>query len=217
MGLQKNKNSGKISFLNKLIESKVEEASTKETNETPLKPAQKADNSSAIDNRAGSILSAGKGSVTDFGGPSKYIGSQTSNSIWDSGVIESLAEKQDNGEKIKEENIQMKSKREAIKEERLDNMTQSLQDTDMRKADSIASSGEFKGSKYNMPQNNISIFDSAEFERVPEKTAGEKLGEKEVVKDDTWKDIKKATTTNDTFNKMFDNMTDNGNNEKSSD
>ena len=78
----------------------------------------------------------------------------------------------------------------------------------MRKADSVASSGEFSGSKYSMPQNNISIFDSEEFERVPEKTAGEQL-EKEVVKDDTWKDIKPATKTSDQFNKMFDNMTDN--------
>ena len=208
MALQRHNKSGLISFLDKTIEAKAAEAAATESNEAPLKPAQKADNSSAIDNRAGSILSAGKGSVTDFGGPSKYIGSQTSNSIWDSGVIESLAGEQDNGEKIKEENLQLKSNRNAIKEERLDNMAQSLQETDMRKADSVASSGEFSGSKYSMPQNNISIFDSEEFERVPEKTAGEQL-EKEVVKDDTWKDIKPATKTSDQFNKMFDNMTDN--------
>jgi hypothetical protein len=208
MALQRHNKSGLISFIDKVIESKAAEASAEATNAEPLKPAQKADNSSAIDNRAGSILSAGKGSVTDFGGPSKYIGSQTSNSIWDSGVIESLAGEQDNGEKIKEENLQLKSNRNAIKEERLDNMAQSLQETDMRKADSVASSGEFSGSKYSMPQNNISIFDSEEFERVPEKTAGEQL-EKEVVKDDTWKDIKPATKTSDQFNKMFDNMTDN--------
>ena len=88
-------------------------------------------------------------------------------------------------------------------------MAQALQDTDMRKADSVASSGEFSGSKYSMPQNNISIFDSAEFERIPEKTAGEKLGKKEVVKDESWKDIRKATTTNDKFNKMFDDITNN--------
>ena len=209
MALQRHNKSGLISFIDKVIESKAAEASAEATNAEPLKPAQKADNSSAIDNRAGSILSAGKGSVTDFGGPSKYIGSQTSNSIWDSGVIESLAGEQDNGEKIKEENLQLKSNRNAIKEERLDNMAQALQDTDMRKADSVASSGEFSGSKYSMPQNNISIFDSAEFERIPEKTAGEQLGKKEVVKDESWKDIRKATTTNDKFNKMFDDITNN--------
>jgi|ETNvirnome_2_130_1030620.scaffolds.fasta_scaffold05528_2 hypothetical protein len=207
MTLQRHNKSGLISFLDKTIEAKAAEAAT-ESNEAPLKPAQKADNSSAIDNRAGSILSAGRGSVSDFGGPSKQIGSQTSNSIWDSKIIESLAAKQDNGEKIKEENLQLKSNRNAIKEERLDNMAQALQDTDMRKADSVANSGEYSGSKYSMPQNNISIFDSAEFERIPEKTAGEQLT-KEVVKDDSWKDIKPATKTSDQFNKMFDNMTDN--------
>jgi hypothetical protein len=209
MALQRHKQSGLISFLDKTIEAKAAEAAATESNEAPLKPAQKADNSSAIDNRAGSILSAGRGSVSDFGGPKKHIGSQTSNSIWDSKIVESLAAKQDNGEKIKEENLQLKSNRNAIKEERLDNMAQALQDTDMRKADSVASSGEFSGSKYSMPQNNISIFDSAEFERIPEKTAGEQLGKKEVVKDESWKDIRKATTTNDKFNKMFDDITNN--------
>jgi len=207
MALQKHKNSGLISFVDKVIESKAAEAVVKENNEAPLKPAQKADNSSAIDNRAGSILSAGRGSVSDFGGPSKHMGSQTSNSIWDSKIVESLAKKQDNGEKIKEENLQLKSNRNAIKEERLDNMAQALQETDMRKADSVASSGEFSGSKYSMPQNNMSIFDNADFERIPEKTAGEQLEKKEVVKDESWKDIKKPTTTNDKFNKMFDDIT----------
>jgi hypothetical protein len=216
MGLQKHKNSGKISFLDQVVESQIEQSSAKEDTVTPLKPAQKADNSSAIDNRAGSILSAGRGSISDFGGPSKYIGSQTSNSIWNPEVIDSLVVEKDNGEKIKEENLQLKSDRNAIKEERLDNMTQALQETDMRKADGISSSGEFSGSKYSMPQNNISIFDSAEFERVPEKTAGEQL-EKIVAKDDTWKDIKKATKTSDQFNKMFDNIIENENNEKSTD
>ena len=209
MALQRHNKSGLISFIDKVIESKAAEASAEATNAEPLKPAQKADNSSAIDNRAGSILSAGRGSVSDFGGPKKHIGSQTSNSICDSKIVESLAAKQDNGEKIKEENLQLKSNRNAIKEERLDNMAQALQDTDMRKADSVASSGEFSGSKYSMPQNNISIFDSAEFERIPEKTAGEQLGKKEVVKDESWKDIRKATTTNDKFNKMFDDITNN--------
>ena len=216
MSLQKHKNSGKISFLlDQVVESQVEQP-VKKSDVAPIRPSQKADNSSAIDNRAGSILSAGRGSISDFGGPSKYIGSQTKNSIWDSGVIESLAGQQDNGEKIKEENIQLKSQRKAIKEERLDNMTQALQETDMRKADGISSSGEFSGSKYNMPQNNMSIFDSADFERIPEKTAGEKLSEKEIIKDDTWKDLKKATKTSDQFNRMFDNII-NENNKKSTD
>jgi len=216
MGLQKHKNSGKISFLDSVIESQVEQSSAKEDIVAPLKPAQKADNSSAIDNRAGSILSAGGGSISDFGGPSKYIGSQTSNSIWDSNIIESLAGQKDNGEKIKEENLQLKSDRNAIKEERLEDMTQALQETDMRKADGISSSVEFSGSKYNMPQNNISIFDSDDFERIPEKTAGEQL-EKTVTKDDTWKDIKRATKTSDQFNRMFDDIIENENNKKSTD
>jgi len=204
MGLQKHKDSNKISFLNKKVESKTEETTVKEENNPQLKPAQKSDNSSAIDNRAGSILSAGKGSVSDFGGPSKYVGSQTSNSIWDSNVIENLASVKDSGEKIKEENIQTKEKRKAIKEERLEDMTKSLQETDMRKSNGVSNSGEFKGSKYNMPQNNISIFDNAEFERVPEKTEGEKIAEKETTKDDSWKNLKGTTKTNDYLNKLFD-------------
>ena len=215
MALQKHKNSGKISFLDKVIESQMEKSSVKEDAIAPLKPAQKADNSSAIDNRAGSILSAGRGTISDFGGPSKHMGSQTKNSIWDSNIIESLAGQKDNGEKIKEENLQLKSNRNAIKEERLDNMTQALQETDMRKADGVSSSGEFRGSKYNMPQNHMSIFDNEDFERVPEKTAGEQL-KRTIEKDDTWKDIKKATTkTSDQFNRMFDNIVKNENKESS--
>ena len=75
MALQRHKKSGLISFLDKTIEAKAAEAAATKSNEAPLKPAQKADNSSAIDNRAGSILSAGRGSVSDFGGPKKHIGS----------------------------------------------------------------------------------------------------------------------------------------------
>ncbi len=205
MSLQRNQDSGKISFLNEITETKEEKVAEQKETKQELKTPQKSDNSSAIESKGNPILSAGQGNISDFGGPSKYVKSETSNSIWDSNKLESLAKREDSGEKIKQENKQATLKRENIEKERMNEMVESLQNTDIRKADNVSSIGGFKGSKYNMPQNNISIFDDEEFERVPEKTNGEKLAEIERnKKDDSWKDIRKPTTTKDFFNKMFD-------------
>jgi len=205
MSLQKNEDSGKINFLNKIIEIKEEKIAEQKVNKQELKTPQKSDNSSAIESKGSPILSAGQGTISNIGGSSKYVKSETSNSIWDSNKLESLAKKEDSGERIKKENKQATLKRENIEKERLDEMVDSLQETDMRRANNVSGIGGFKGSKFNMPENNISIFDDKEFERVPEKTNGEKLAEIERnKKDDSWKDIRKPTTTKDFFNKMFD-------------
>ena len=207
MVLQRNQDAGKISFLNKNEEAKEEKPAEQKEAQQELKTPQRSDNSSAIESKGNPILSAGQGTISDFGGPSKYMRSETSNSIWDSGKLEGLAKKQDSGERIKKENKQSSLKREDIRKERRDEMVESLQNTDMRKTNNVSSIGGFKGSKYNLPQNNMSIFDDKAFERVPEKTSGEKLAEIERnKKDDSWKDIKKPTTTKDFFNKMFDEV-----------
>jgi hypothetical protein len=171
--------------------------------------SKKMDNSEAINHRgSGVILSTGGGKIKDTGGPNKYIGSETNNSIWDSSVIEKLIQKKDNGEKIKETNNDIQKVRNSIKQESLDHLAESLRETDTRKNSTITSVGEYSGGTYKSSKSNISIFDNEAFGRLSEKSEGEKLSDeinKPKQKDESWKNNFGTKKTSNLINSLFDN------------
>tara|TARA_Y100000310_G_scaffold258362_1_gene266745 strand:- start:288 stop:959 length:672 start_codon:yes stop_codon:yes gene_type:complete len=173
--------------------------------------AQSMNNGSAIDSRGDKFLSANQGTVRDEGGSGAYMGKETNNSIWDSEILQRLADKQSNHEKTAEEKEHTEKVRNGFKQERMDSMVDSLQDSDLRKANTVgdltAADGSAARSRYRMPENNISIFDTGNFDRVPEKSEGDKVREaarapKE--KDDSWRGPKPAQKLNDKISKLFD-------------
>jgi hypothetical protein len=201
--LQRNKDYNKIKF------TEPEQVETETKKVAKEQPSLALDAETPRNNSNRTILSAGQGSITDFGGPKKYIGSQTKNSIWDSDVIEKLSKSDDSGEKIKSERMESVTRREDIQRDRLTSMVESLQNTDLRKANSVAGISEVAETTYKAPSRNISIFDSGDFDRVPDKTAGEKAVEesrKVKDKDDSWKTIDKGSSTKSVFDTLFDKL-----------
>jgi hypothetical protein len=176
---------------------------------------KKLNNSNAISNRTESqILAAGMGTIKDIGGPKKYMGSQTNNSIWDNEIIEKLSKVPDNKEKTKTEVEDIKKMKKERKDQRINEIVEGLKNTDTRKDANIVKMNDFeKPSLFKRPKNAISIFDTLEgkndFDRVPEKTDGEKMVERikeSKKKDKIWKDKQGIVSTSNIFNSMFDNM-----------
>lgn len=176
--------------------------------------AKKLNNSDVINTRGDKgILSAGRsasGGITDIGGSSKHLGSETKNSIWDSEKIAKLIDSKDNGEKIREERASLEKVRNGLKQESLDHLAESLSETDTRKDSTVTSVGEFSGSSFKSSKNNLSIFDTNVFEDMAEKTAGEISAENARTakeKDDSWKDHKGTKKMSSLVDSLFDNLT----------
>ena len=175
--------------------------------------SKKIDNSDVINTRGDKgILSAGRaasGGVTDIGGSTKYMGAETKNSIWDSEKIDKLIGSKDNGEKIREEREGLERVRNGLKQESLDNLAEALSETETRKDATVTSVGEFSGSSFKAPKNNLSIFDTNVFEDMPEKTEGEIVAEnarKEKEKDDSWKDHRGTRKMSGLVDSLFENL-----------
>ena len=106
----------------------------------------------------------------------------------------------------------IKKVRNSINDEVMDNLAESLQSTDQRKGSSVASLSEYSGSSsYQRPANGLSIFDkNMNFERVPEKTGGEKLVEKLAEErekvDDSWRGGAKRISSKSIQDAFFENL-----------
>lgn len=211
-----NKNQHKSNTIEGFIETNEKEASVPETKAEETSgiesfPNLHANNSKAM-NTIGdkSILSAGRGTITDDGGAKNQIKFQSSNSIWDSGKLTEMIGTPDNKEKTISEKQDISQKQAEIRQDRVNDMVENLQNTDNRKANGVSSIGEYSGGSYHKQSNSMSIFDnSLDFERVPEKTAGEKVAEKArqpKEKDENWKKDCKNVSSRSLFNRMFDNL-----------
>lgn len=159
------------------------------------------------------ILNAGMGSIKNTGGPQMQMGSKTNNSIWNSDILDKLAGRPSNKEKTLEKKENINRLKNSLKEGRIDDMVQSLQDTDTRKDTGVYNIGTYseRGGKYKMPSRHMSIFNAdSEFSRVPQKTAGEKITEEANMpkeKDDSWKNIKGTKKVNNALDNFFDHIT----------
>lgn len=213
---------GRIKFAeDNIIEDKKKVAQVSSKSENDIleeklnsQKSKKIDNSKVIESvrSAKSILSAGGGSIKDDGGPRKYIGSETQNSIWDTGVVEKLCSIKTNKEKTIEEKEHIQRVRNSIKQEELDNMVDALQETDTRKESSVKELNGSFSNNYNVPKNSLSIFNSKIFDEMPEKTDGEKMVEKnKIPKEKDWENKIGTTKPNDYVNKLFEALTKNKN------
>ena len=105
--------------------------------------------------------------------------------------------------------------RNSIKEERLNDLVDGIRSADTRKGNVVSSmqdsNGSDAGSNYISPSQGISMFDDGkDFERIPEKTEGEKISEakKEVKEDNSWRETKGTFSTSKLLDNMLDNLFD---------
>ena len=89
-------------------------------------------------------------------------------------------------------------------------MVEALKSTDLTKGNSVFSCGNLSGGSYKNEKGSMSIFDNVDFQRLPDKTEGEKLAEenakKRSFKDDSWRNNSKSSSYGESFSKFFDNL-----------
>lgn len=209
--IQKVSKTNTISFIEQALSDKQDIAPIKEEPKiaekavAPIEKARHLDNKDMI-SRGSKVMSATSGKITNMGGPKKFMGSQTNNTLWNPDLVEKLGEIPDSKERMIEEKAENERYRKGMKKEQLDKMVDVLQNTDQRKTSTVVGMSTFQGSNYNTPQNNMSIFDKEDFERVPEKTHGEKIAEesrKPKEKDDSWQHPTRKTLKN-SIDKFFE-------------
>ena len=220
--LQKNKDSSKISCLDVFFQSVEAEKRASETDSVDDKTEEikniQPEKMSKLDgfdplsqsrNPSSSVISSSGGIQTDMGGPKKYMGSQTNNSIWDVNNIEKLIKIKDNKEKTIDEQNNIKDFKVKAKEDRINAMIEDLESVDLRKQSVIKSIETESLTNYKNLKGNISIFDVGDYERVPEKTEGEQLSDKlaeQKKKNDSWEDNQRAMSSKKIVSKLFDTL-----------
>ena len=214
--IQRMSDQHKIEFtdaLKPIVESHVKETENAIVdNCVESQKSKKLNNSEVINSvrSANSVLNAGGGSIRDEGGPRKYIGSETQNSIWDTDVVEKLSGTLSNKEKTDAEKENRQAMRKSVRQESLDNMTEALSQTDTRKASDVSSLSERESVNYRKSSsNNLSIFDSNVFDDMPEKTAGEIMAENARVEkeaDTSWRNNRGTFKSKDVVNRLFNDL-----------
>lgn len=157
---------------------------------------------------ANRVLNAGNGGEKSESQSMNFLGSHNANSIWNSKKLQDLAKTADSQERIAEEKADVARVRAGWKEENLTELADNLKKHALNDGVTPMSVKDGSEGKRQLPQNNISIFDDEAFQRVAEKTEGEKLRDKpEKVQDETWKNASnsKAQYTTDSVD-FFDNL-----------
>jgi len=216
--IQRNKDSGKISFLDSQKQSEAKQTDKEKVEkaaknlDTPISKQKKMSDFDPLRdsrNPSKSVISAGGGIVKDTGGSGVYIG-MNGNSILNPNKLDELKQAQDNREKTDAEKLSAQAQRAAEKSAAMDAIVEQLKKTDQRKAATVSSIESSSDTTYKPPKSGISIFDDKQdFTRIPDKTEGEKVAEnsrKVKEKDESWREIKGAHSTKKVVDSMFDKL-----------
>lgn len=204
------------------IAEKVSKAMINEEKNNPNRLAELAEEQkskkmggfNSMTSNGSTILSANAENISDMRGPSKQLKTPISNSIFDPWKNAREAKIIDNKTATQIEKDQIATNKRFSEQKRMDDLVEALQNTDQRKASSIhrTGTGFSDDSNFKASKNNISIFDSGDFERIPEKTAGEKTSDEVELKrsqvDESWKNNGKSVNSNEITNRFFDTLID---------
>lgn len=183
-----------------------------------LSEQQKSRNLKGFDPRTSngsSIISANAGGITDMGGPKKQIKIPISNSIFDPWSNEREASKIGEKNDIQVAKEIIATNRRTAEQQRMDDLVEKLQGTDQTKDSSVhrTGTGNVESTAFKPSRNNMSIFDSGDFERIPEKTEGEiiseKVAEKRAEVDESWRNNGKSIKSSEVTNRFFDSLLEN--------
>ena len=151
------------------------------------------------------VLNSGVGGEKTESNSLNFIGGKNQNSIFDSGKLQSLASTPSDDEKTAQEKDRIQKVKAGWEEDRLTQMAEGVIENSLNGGVKNVSTTDASAGKRDLPQNGISIFDEGDFQRIPEKTAGEKLKDKpKIAKDESWKQTGKSTKL-DSAN-FFDNL-----------
>jgi hypothetical protein len=157
-----------------LVKAKQRDDSWKKIENQRTKKSTYNDLTYANENK---ILNAGKGEIKDNISTNKYMGYDNNNSIWDTNKISDRSKLKSNSEITKEQKETEREIKNSFRSERLNDMLESLQSTDLRKASNISSLSSQESTNHKRTTGISVLDDSKDFSRVSGKTDGEKLVE----------------------------------------
>lgn len=206
----------KINFLE--VAEKVEELKKASANDKPtLKEIAESQKAKKLSNKddgfmtSQHISSAMTGDISNNGGPSKFTKSESSNTIFDANKSSRLAQEIDSKTRVKNEKEAIASNKRTAEQNRMTELADALRQTELSKSATVSPVSRYSGSNYYSPKNNMSIFDTQEFERLADKTSGEKVSEenkkRQAQKDESWKGNGKTFSSKDVLNNLFDKLT----------
>ena len=194
------------------LETDVPAPETKEEQQITPQSAPKLQNNFDAESFLSSprkVMSARCGNIGDEGGPSKYVKSESSNSIWNPEKLDQLRAAMGTKEKVDAEKQRVRDNRRDAENQRITELTENLQKTDQRKDSQVSSLASYGGYKFKTPESGISMFDTEkDFNRVPEKTHGEKHAEemhaeKSARQENAFVSRSKPVTTAEIMSRLF--------------
>jgi len=213
MAIQRMSDQHKIKFLDKDVAKEDTKVAEKKANKT-IEQIAEEQKSRKLNNKDDGLMtsrhisSARTGEITDMGGPKKYTKSETSNTNCEKDKNANSA--MDNKANTIKEKEHIASNRREAEQGRMDDMVEKLKDTMQDKASSISSLNTHSGSNYKAPNNNMSMFDTEDFQRLPKKTTGETLtdeAEKRRAETDmSWRNGGKSINSREVSNRFFDTL-----------
>jgi hypothetical protein len=209
----------KISFLEKVEApkkaSKSEEVSKKTINQLAeeqksRKLSNKFDDSAQQVMTTQHIFSARTGVITNEGGPSSYIKSESSNTIWNADKTAEASKELDSKTKTIRDKAEIASNKREAEDKRMNDMTEAIKSTIQEKASSVSPAGTLSGTNYKVSKNNMSIFDDKDFMRLSDKTGGEKISDDIKTRrsqvDDSWRNGGKVVSSKDMTKNLMESL-----------
>jgi hypothetical protein len=209
----------KISFLEKVEApkkaSKSEEVSKKTINQLAeeqksRKLSNKFDDSAQQVMTTQHIFSARTGAITNEGGPSTYVKSNSSNTIWNADKTAEASKELDSKTKTIRDKAEIASNKREAENKRMNDMTEAIKSTIQEKASSVSPAGTLSGTNYKVSKNNMSIFDDKDFMRLSDKTGGEKISEDIQTRknqvDDSWRNGGKVVSSKDMTKNLMESL-----------
>ena len=210
----------KIGFLEDK-KDKIAKSAPKEEKKESIKDLAEAMKSKKLSNKDDGLMtthhirSARAGRITNTGGPDTVSSTEALNSIWDSNKLERSAKQMDSKTRVKQEKDRIVTNRRMAEQKRMDELVENLKDTEQRKDSTVSRASDLSGSNYYSPKSGMSIFDNKEFERLENKTGGEKVSEETKIrnaqKDNSWKNDGKSVSSKKLQNLFMDRFFDNQN------
>jgi len=189
------------------------EAKSKDTSWRELDNQKAMTRSAEGDLGVNRVLNSGIGGEQSDSQSGNFIGGTDKNSIWDSGKLQALSSVPSDDEKTSQEKDRVMKVKAGWEEDRLTQMAEGIIENTLDSGIKNINAQDASAGKRDLPQNGISIFDEGDFERIPEKTSGEKLKDKpKQAKDDSWKKTGKSTKLDSTdfFNNLLSRLQENG-------
>lgn len=163
---------------------------------------------SFINRNGKTIMSAQAGELTDIGGSKNQMRTQSSNSIFDSEILNKLGKVASSKEETQKEKIAIEENRNNKEKERMSALAENINNINIKKGNSMFRNGDDSCEEisYKKASTSMSIFDNLNFENLPNMTEGEKLSQDTISrkkeKDESWRNSGKSDKVSNT--KIFD-------------